>query len=301
MKSSLFTIVLMLSFATTGFSQPANKGSIGEKSRVKIGLNFYSFNSPLRDGELNIFDVIGHAASIDMECVDITGYYFPNYPQVPDDEYIYEVKRCAFRHAIDISGTGVRNDFTKPDATERKKEIRLVKDWIVVASKLGANTIRIFSGEGAPEGHTWDETAKWVAEATDECAEFGKQYGVIVAMQNHNDFLKTAEDVHRFLSLCKSDNVGLMLDIGCFRTADPYVEIEKTIHHAITWQIKETVFINGVETKTDVKKLMELIQRNNYCGYLPIEILGKGNEKERLKTFFNDLKKEIISPAARSE
>jgi hypothetical protein len=39
---------------------------------------------------------------------------------------------------------------------------------------------------------------------------------------------------------------------------------------------------------------MELIQRNNYRGYLPIEILGKGNEKERLKTFFNDLKKEVI-------
>jgi sugar phosphate isomerase/epimerase len=294
MRTGLFTAVLTVSIAMNGFSQPASRGSIGEKSRIKIGLNFYSFNSPLQSGELDIREVIGYAASIDMECVDITGYYFPSYPQAPDDEYIYEVKRCAFRNAIDISGTGVRNDFTRPDAAGREKEIQLVKDWIVAGAKLGANTIRIFSGPAVPDGYTWDETAKWVAEATDECADFGKQYGVMVAVQNHHDFLKTAGEVNRFLSLCKSDNVGLMLDIGCFRTADPYAEIEQVIHRAIAWQIKETVFINGVETKTDIKKLMALIQRNNYRGYLPIEILGKGNEKERLKAFFNDLKKEII-------
>lgn len=295
MRSCIFTTIFIVLFAINGFSQPANKGSIGDKSRIKIGLNFYSFNTPLRNGELTIPDVIDYVASIDMECVDITGYYFPNYPQVPEDEYIYEVKRRAFRNAIDISGTGVRNDFTKPDAAEREKEIQLVKDWIIVGSKLGASTIRIFSGAGVPEGYTWDETAKWIAEATDECAEFGKQYGVMVAIQNHDDFLKTAEDVNRFLSLCKSDNVGLMLDIGCFRTADPYVEIEKVIHHAIIWQIKENVFVNGIETKVDIKRLMELIQRSNYRGYLPIEILGAGNEKERLKIFYNSLKEEVIS------
>ena len=296
MKSIILTAVLAVLFVTDAFSQPANKGSIGDKSRVKIGLNFFSFDNPIKNKELDIFDVIKYVASIDMECVDITGYYFPTYPQVPDDEYIYNVKRCAFRNTIDIAGTGVRNDFTKPDLSERKKEIQLVKDWIVVGAKLGASTIRIFSGPGIPEGYTWDEAAKWIAEATDECAEFGKQYGVMVAMQNHNDFLKTADEVNKFLSLCKSDNVGLMLDIGCFRTADPYVEIEEVIHHAITWQIKESVFIKGVETKTDVKKLMELIQRKNYRGYLPIETLGKGNEKERVRTLFTELKKEVRNP-----
>lgn len=296
MKSIIFTTILVALFAANGFSQPANRGSIGEKSRVKIGLNFFSFDNPIKNKELNIFDVIKYAASIDMECVDITGYYFPTYPEVPSDEYIYNVKRCAFRNTIDIAGTGVRNDFTKPDLAERRKEIQLVKDWIVVGAKMGASTIRVFSGPAIPKGYTWDEAAKWIAEATDECAEFGKQYGVMVAIQNHNDFLKTADEVNKFLSMCKSDNVGLMLDIGCFRTGDPYAEIEKVIHHAITWQIKESVFINEVETKTDVKKLMELIQQKNYCGYLPIETLGKGNEKERVKTLFIELKKEVKAP-----
>ena len=292
MKTSFLTVTFIVLFTVTGFSQPANQGSIGEKSRVKIGLNFYSFDNPIRNGEVDILDVIKYVASIDMESVDITGYYFPTYPGVPDDDYIYEVKRCAFRNAIDIVGTGVRNDFTKPDVEERKKEIQLVKDWIVVGAKLGASAIRIFSGSSLPNGYTWDEAAKWMAEATDECAEFGKQYGVMVAIQNHNDFLKTADEVNKFLSLCKSENVGLMLDIGSFRT-DPYAKIEKVIHRAITWQIKETVYINNVETNTDIKRIMDINQRNKYCSYLPIEILGRGNEKERLKIMFEELRNEI--------
>ena len=293
MRTSILTVILVVLFTAVSFSQPANRGSIGEKSRVKIGLNFFSFDTPIRSGEMDIFDVIKYVASIDMESVDITGYYFPGYPEVPSDDYIYEVKRCAFRNAIDIIGTGVRNDFTKPDKDERQKEIQLVKDWIVVGAKLGASTIRIFSGPRLPNGYTWDEAAQWIAEATDECAEFGKQYGVMVAMQNHDDFLKTADDVNKFLAMCKSDNVGLMLDIGCFRTDDPYGDIEKVIHHAITWQIKESVYFNRVETKTDVKRLMELIQRKNYCGYLPIETLGRGNEKERVKALFDEIKREV--------
>ena len=85
-----------------------------------------------------------------------------------------------------------------------------------------------------------------------------------------------------------------MLDIGCFRT-DPYAGIEQVIHRAITWQIKENVFISNIETKTDLNRLMKIIQRNKYCGYLPIEILGTGNEKERVKTLFEELKREIIN------
>ncbi len=79
-------IILATAFSVTGFSQSANKGNIGGKSRVKIGLNFYSFDNPIKSGELDILDVINYVASIDMECVDITGYYFPTYPQIPEDE-----------------------------------------------------------------------------------------------------------------------------------------------------------------------------------------------------------------------
>ena len=54
-----------------------------------------------------------------VDALDPTGYYFPGYPKVPADDYIYNLKRTAFVNGVAISGTGVRNDFAVADAAAR--------------------------------------------------------------------------------------------------------------------------------------------------------------------------------------
>jgi len=260
--------------------------------KVKISLNAYSFNKPLMAGEMNICDMLDFAAATGFEGVDITGYYFPGYPTVPSDEYIYHVKRHAFKLGIEICGTGVRNDFTLPDASKRAAEKKLVKEWIEVASKLGAQTLRIFTGgRGVPDGYTWEQTADWIAADIRECADYGRRNGVMLALQNHWDFLKTGDEVINIFKKINSDWVGLMLDIGSFRSADPFAEIAQTIHLAITWQVKEEMFINNQPVKTDLDRLKKLIDASAYRGYLPIETLGEGNPKEKITYMYQEVKK----------
>ncbi len=284
-------LILFLAFAATTVSaQTQTRGNLHSSPRIKIGLNYYSFNTPLTQGTETIHSVIDFASEQGFDGVDITGYYFPGYPAIPSDEYIFSVKNHAFHQGMTICGTGVRNDFTLADPAARAKEIQLVKDWIVVASKLGASTIRVFAGPKIPDGYTWDEVAVWLAAAVDECAEFAKDYGVVVALQNHDDFLKTADDVLKIFSMLTSSNVGLMLDVGCYRTADPYEQIERTIHLAITWQIKENVFIHGTETPVDIPRLMNIIKSHGYRGFTPIEILGAGTEHERTAAMYKKVR-----------
>ena len=101
---------------------------------------------------MTISDMLDFCADTGFEGVDITGYYFKGYPQVPSDEYLFEIKRKAFRLGLEISGTGVRNDFTIADKTKREQEVALVKNWIEVAAKIGAPVIRIFAGNQKNEG-----------------------------------------------------------------------------------------------------------------------------------------------------
>lgn len=292
MKKTILILLLALLWGET-IGQPRGR-NLHETPRIKIGLNYYSFNTPLLRGEETIESVIDYAADLGFDGVDVTGYYFPGYPAVPSDEYILRIKNHAFHQGMTICGTGVRNDFTLADPAARAREIQLVKDWVVAASKLGASTLRVFTGPKIPDGYTWDETARWLAAAVDECAEFAKPYGVVIAIQNHDDFLKTAEDVERIFSRLTSDNVGLMLDVGCYHT-DPYREIERTIEYAVTWQIKENVFIDDVETPTDIPRIIDIIARGGYRGFVPIEILNSGNERERTKVMFEKVR------AARAE
>ena len=96
-------------------------------------------------------------------------------------------------------------------------------------------------------------------------------------LQNHNEFLKTAADVDELFERVDSEWLGLNLDIGSYRTDDPYTEIEYNVKRAVTWQIKENVWKDGVETPTDFERLAGIIRRSGYRGYLPLETLGPGD------------------------
>lgn len=145
-------------------------------TRIKLGLNAYSFNRPLMSGEMTLSDVVDYCASQNIDGLDATGYYFPGYPNAPEDEYIFALKRRAFLNGVTISGTGVRNDFALDDAVSRRGHIQLVKDWIEVAAKLGADVVRVFSGRQVPDGRTFDQVLDWMVPAFQECAEYGKQH-----------------------------------------------------------------------------------------------------------------------------
>ena len=276
--------------AFTGDSYAGTLSNSSLPVKTKISLNAYSFNKPLLSGEMTVPDMLDYAAQTGFEGVDLTGYYFPGYPVVPSDEYIYNIKRKAFHLGLEICGTGIRNDLSKVSAAEREEEKKRIKDWVVVASKLGAQTLRIFAGNNIPEGYTWEQAAAWISADIKECARFAGEHGVVLALQNHNDFLKTADEVEKLLKMIDSQWVGLMLDIGCYRT-DPFAEIEQTIKHAVTWQVKEEMYIDNKVVKTDIGKLKAIISRSGYRGYLPIETLGEGDPKQKVARMFEEVKK----------
>jgi sugar phosphate isomerase/epimerase len=262
-------------------------------NRLKISLNAYSFNKPLLDGRMDLNQLLEFCAEQGFFAVDIPGYYFKGYPEVPVDEYIYEVKRYAFLKGIDISGTGVRNDFTYTEEAKRKEGILLVKNWIDVAAKLGAPVIRIFAGNQGLEGHSWEQAAEWIVRDILECVECGKNQGVIVAIQNHDDFIKTANQALRILEMVNSAWFGLILDTGSYRQGDPYDEVAKTADYAVNWQIKEEVYFNQNSEKVDLIRLFKIIKASDYRGYLPLETLGEGDPFVKVSSFMKRAKEAL--------
>lgn len=268
-----------------GFAQERNINS--GKSKLKMGLNAFSFNGPLVDKKMNLDDLLDVAAEIGFEGVDITAYYFPGYPNVPPDDYLHHIKRKAFRLGLEISGTGVRNDFTDPDKNKRNEHITLVKNWIDAAAKLGAPVIRIFAGTQNPKGYTREQITEWMLNDIRDCLAYGKKKGVIVGLQNHNDFIQTGDQAISIIEKINSDWFGLILDTGSYRINDPYEETAKTARYAVNWQIKENVFINGAEKEADINKLIEIVKASGYRGYIPIETLGPGDPKPKVVQLFN--------------
>ena len=167
-------------------------------AQLKTSLNAYSFNKALNDqlkgrGKgMSLFDLLDFCAEQNFDALDPTGYFFPGYPKVPGDKYLNDFKRRAFQLGLDISGTGVRNDFATPDKAKRAADVQHVKEWVEVAARMGAPVLRVFAGP-EPEGYTWDQVAEWMVDDLKKCVEHGEKYGVLIGIQNHGDILKTAD------------------------------------------------------------------------------------------------------------
>ena len=241
----------------------------------------FSFNQLLLDGlqgkkpGLSLLELVEFCARHDFDAIDPTGYYFPGYPGVPDDAFIAGFKRRAFQLGIDISGTGIRNDFATPDANTRAADVARAKAWIEVAAKLGAPVLRLFAG-AVPAGYEqrWDEVARWMADAFRECAAHAQKFGVIVGVQNHGDMLKNADQTIEVLGLIDSEWCGVVVDTGNMQTADPYDDIARVVPYAVNWQVKESPRGPDSQERTDLTRLFRILRESGYRGYVPIETLA---------------------------
>jgi sugar phosphate isomerase/epimerase len=262
-------------------------------SKIKPSCNLYSFNAPLRSGEMTLEQAIDFCADLGFEAVDPTGYYFPGHPAPPTDEYVHAIKRQAFLNGLGVSGTGVRNDFTLPDPAARAAEVAHVKRWVEVAAKLGAPLLRVFDGRGEAKGPSREQMTAWVPEALRECAAHGERNGVMIAFQNHDELLRTADEVLALRERVASPWFGLNVDIGSLRSADPYDEIARLAPHACTWQIKERLYRRGQEEKTDLRRVFAILKGAGYRGYAPLETLGPGDAREKVRRFLAEVREAL--------
>ena len=220
-------------------------------ANLKVSCNAYSFAKQLGTGGKGTLSLVAFAefcAKANFDAIDPTGYYFPGYEKnglgVPTDKLIFELKRRAFDLGLGISGTGIGNNFTTADQAARAHDVQRIK--------------------------------KWIADDIRECADCGGKFGVIIGVQNHGDFIRTADDQIALLRRIDSPWCGAIVDTGYYRGADNYAEMAKAAPYAVNWQVKQGT--EGVENEasapTDLIRLLKIVRASGYRGYLPIEILS---------------------------
>jgi sugar phosphate isomerase/epimerase len=133
----------------------------------------------------------------------------------------------------------------------------------------------------------------WVLDGFRECSAHGERHGVVIAFQNHDELLKTADEVLALRERVGSPWFGLNVDVGSLRTADPYEEIARLAPYACTWQIKEKLYRRGVEEKTDVRRVFGILREAGYRGYAPIETLGPGDPREKVRRFIGEVREAL--------
>ena len=307
--------------AGLGFSASAEAAEVapikraGHGSFLKTSVNAYSFtkllNAKIKHHEqgMDLYDVVDFCADHNIDGFDATGYFFPDFPTRPTNQYINDLKLKAFESGVGISGSGVRNNFTVADADKRAADVVIIKQWVEIASQLGAPVLRVFADtqmrsktwKDVAPGKTRAEVAAYITENLRECADHGEKHGVIIGVQNHGDFLQTAEQQLELIGRVNSKWCGAIVDTGYYKTADPYKDMAEAAPYAVNWQIKQSAFGAASPIPLDLKRLFEIIRKSGYRGYVPIETLSvAGLPYDPFKivpAFMDQVRKAIVETA----
>jgi len=257
---------------------------------MKVGSTAYSYRKYLTSGEMTLEGFLDKAVELGMDCVDLTAYYFKS----TDTEYLNHIKKYAYLNGLDITGTAVGNRFTYAEPEKRVEAVQMVKKWVDFSVILGAPCIRVFAG-GVPDGSNFEESLKWTAGCLEECLDYAKPKGVIIALENHGGITSTADQVVSILKAvggrCLDERrLGSNLDLGNYR-GDPYKEIEKAAPYAVTTHAKTDVFVEGLGRQdADFEKITKILHKAGYKGCLSIEYEGEEEPMTAMPKFVNYLK-----------
>ena len=248
------------------------------KPKLHLGLAAYSFRKyfssvkgkPQKvadDKEISMADFIDYCADHEVGA-ELTSYFFPG---ETSDGYWQGIRRHAFLRGVPIVGTAVGNSFTSPKKEEWERQVADVKSWIDKAALFGAPHIRVFAGN-LHGGSTMDEAKKICVEALEECADHAGKKGIFLGIENHGGIVAEADELIDIVKAVKSQWVGINLDTGNFRTADPYGDLAKCAPWAVNVQVKIEMKPKSKETEeADFLRLATILKDANYQGFVVLE------------------------------
>jgi L-ribulose-5-phosphate 3-epimerase len=242
------------------------------KGRLRPALCAYSFREELKNKTLSYEDLIRIAADSGVDGLDATVYWMPE--PIPGDAFLLSLKRTAYKHAVGIYSLAIRTDMCRPTPAEQNQEFEKVRQWVDVASKLGAGHIRVFGGV-VPKGATEEQAAAWASEVLKRSAAYAAKHGIILGLENHGGITDKAETIVRIVKAADSPWVGINLDTGNFRS-NVFPQIAMCIPHAVNVQVKiDQVMEDGKRGPGDWNRVARMLVDGGYKGYLSLEYESK--------------------------
>ncbi|MBN9521826.1 sugar phosphate isomerase/epimerase [bacterium] len=262
----------------------------GPVADLKLSLAAYSFRQFLdvKKGSMTLFDFIDFAADLPLDAVELTSYYFAD----TSDAYLAKLREHAERRRRPISGVPIRSEFTLRDDTARAREVQHAKDWTARAARLGARTVRIFAGN-LGKNDTLADAQRRVVDCLNECCPVAERLGGQLALENHGGITDTAEHLLDLVRPVRSQALGVNIDTGNFRTADPYREIAAIVPYGVVAQVKTEMFPNGRREDADLARVVRILKDGNFHGYVALEYEAAEDPKVAVPRVVRELRRLI--------
>jgi len=243
-----------------------------------------------QEGDMDLFGFLDYCAELGISGAELTAYFFP--PDA-DAAYCHRLKRRAQVLGLDVTGGAIGNRFSHvPGSPEAEEQHAYVTRWIDLYAELGAPVIRVFAGRPG-KGQTIEETLVNIRENLSRALEHAEKRGVMLAVENH-DFTSDVDRFVQVMGLVDSPWLGATLDTANLRgDLDPYAQLERIAPYALTAQVKVAMKTPEGKVPTDYARVVGILKKHRYRGYLVLEYEEKENHEEEIPRHLAELAEHV--------
>jgi sugar phosphate isomerase/epimerase len=164
---------------------------------------------------LDIEQFIEKAATLGYSAVELMGKRPPPSVLDADDDMLDRIRTCAEKNGIAIATIAGYTDFTAGKSAAEvpfvEMQVLYVRRLSEIAQRLGAGTVRVFTGYATVENAVSGDWEKCV-KAIRESAAVAETFGVCLGVQNHHDTAISTEAFVEFLNDVDHPNCKAMFD-----------------------------------------------------------------------------------------
>jgi|TARA_A100001011_G_scaffold135760_1_gene143169 sugar phosphate isomerase/epimerase len=259
--------------------------STNNKDQLKISLAQWSLNKAIKSGELSPLDFAKKARSFDIDAIEYVSGLYTNHTDTLKKISMQKLSKELLKRSDDYGIDNVlimidsQGSLASSNKKERLKAIDNHKKWIDFSYKIGCETMRVnLSGETKLD--RWTENS---IKSLTELSDYNKNINVVV--ENHGGLSSNGKYLSNVMSKVNIDNCGTLPDFGnfcidgspraCNEWYDIYKGVEELMPYAHAVSAKSYDFDDsGNETKIDYSKMIDIVKKAGYKGYIGIEYEG---------------------------
>ena len=309
MKSNFITQIITITLSLTLLSGTlSSKSSTNKKTPADpapelffdLSLAQWSLHKTIRSGTMSPYDFAKVASEFGFKGLE---YVNGLYPDVMNSEnkttalQAFVEKNKALAKQYNVKNVLImiddEGDLSSSEEQERMSAIENHKLWIDAAHQMGCTAVRL-------NLHGEKEEAKWIKnsiESLSALSEYAAPFNINVIVENHggkssnaNLLMQVINQVNfsncgtlpDFGNFCMSENWGSLKDNKCDDPYDPYLGVSEMLPKAFGMSAKSYEFnANGDETILDYYKLLSIVKKGGYDGFIGVEYEGEVlSEKE---------------------
>ncbi|MEW7290672.1 sugar phosphate isomerase/epimerase family protein [Aquimarina sp. 2304DJ70-9] len=265
------------------------------KPFFKLSLAQWSLHKMIQAGEMSPIDFAKKADELGFEGIEYVSQLYtdelkkdPN-PQKAMQILLETLKTKSEEHNIQnliimVDGEG---DLAVLDEKERNDAVENHKKWVDAAQFLGCHSIRVnLFGTNDPK--------QWIDVATDglgKLSDYAATKGVNVIVENHGYLSSNASLLVEVMKKVNKPNCGTLPDFGnfclereggarweakCIKEYPKYQGVQEMMGYAKAVSAKSYDFdTEGNETTIDYKKMLDIIKKSGYDGFIGVEYEGE--------------------------